>query len=456
MDDGFSETKESAGQVCETQARENKKELLLWYETKAKGQRKVRQRRQHRFPFGFSQRCWVFFFLALGMMAMLIYSGLSWKYGSYALCVDGEAVCVISDHNKGRAVIDEYLEDVRSDHGGTVDFKEKVRLEQGFYRDLPVASTDSQFLSYVKNATHLQMPAVTVVADGEPLVTLKDRETAEAFLSEVKDTYKEPAVPAAAKVASVEIKQDLDIQEEVAPVEEVVEERAAVAMVCSTKADTPGLEVETVYEYNETVPIKPEVKVVPDNNAVIGRRVVAEEGKEGAESRRVRAVAVNGEVVETTIVQRQVVTEPGTTIIREGTRSALSLASRGDSSGSTIPILGQVSAKFGDSGPLWRSAHTGLDLAAPEGTPIYAVAAGKVTFAGWNKSYGNLVIVDIGNGVATYYGHQSKVVVDEGDAVARGDKLGECGSTGNTSGSHLHFEVRVNDEPVDPQTSGLI
>ena len=454
MHDGFSNQKEDAGQVCGVQTRNHKLDVKVWNETK--NDEKRRRQKTGRLPLRCFRKKSAGVLIALAvLMALLVYGGLSWQYGTYALCIDDEAICVIQDPEKGQDVIDEYLASKQRDNGSGVNFKEVVQLEQGFYLDLPAVSTDGEFLAFLEASTHLEVPAVTLVVAGEPWLTLKDRSEADDFLNEMKTAYGEPNQPTA-KVTSLEFKQEIEMREEIVPLEDVVDAETAMDQMSAADTTAPNLEVEVVYEYVETAAIAPEVEVIPDDEALAGRQEIAEVGKEGKESRRIRVVEVNGEMVESTIVEREVIEAPGTTIIYEGTRSALSLASRGDSSGSDIPILGQVSAVFGETGAYWHNAHTGLDLAAEVGTPIYVVAAGEVIFAGWNDAYGNLVIVDHGNGVVTYYGHQSKMVVKEGDFVARGDKLGECGSTGNSSGPHLHFEVRINDVPVDPQTSGLI
>jgi murein DD-endopeptidase MepM/ murein hydrolase activator NlpD len=94
--------------------------------------------------------------------------------------------------------------------------------------------------------------------------------------------------------------------------------------------------------------------------------------------------------------------------------------------------------------------HEGIDLGAPYGTPIAAAAAGVVIYAGWLGGYGNLTVIDHGGGLATAYGHQSSIVVGVGQSVARGEIIGYVGSTGHSTGPHLHFEVRVNGQPVDP------
>lgn len=95
-------------------------------------------------------------------------------------------------------------------------------------------------------------------------------------------------------------------------------------------------------------------------------------------------------------------------------------------------------------------AHNGIDLAAPMGTPIVASTDGVVQVAGWNGGYGNFVALDHGGGVQTRYGHMSRIDVVEGQAVRKGDVIGLIGSTGRSTGPHLHYEVRVNGQPVDP------
>jgi murein DD-endopeptidase MepM/ murein hydrolase activator NlpD len=111
------------------------------------------------------------------------------------------------------------------------------------------------------------------------------------------------------------------------------------------------------------------------------------------------------------------------------------------------PVLGPVTSPFGWR---WGRMHEGIDIAAAAGTPIRAAAAGTVIYAGWLGGYGNLVVIDHGGGVATAYGHQSGIAVGTGAPVAQGQVIGYVGSTGHSTGPHLHFEVRVNGVPQDP------
>lgn len=117
----------------------------------------------------------------------------------------------------------------------------------------------------------------------------------------------------------------------------------------------------------------------------------------------------------------------------------------------TLPVTGTISSRYGVSSKIRVSTHTGLDIAATTGTPIKVVADGTITLAAYRGSYGYLVKVDHGNGVETWYGHTSKMLVKEGQAVKAGDTIALVGSTGNSTGPHLHFEVRINGEHVNPQ-----
>ena len=113
------------------------------------------------------------------------------------------------------------------------------------------------------------------------------------------------------------------------------------------------------------------------------------------------------------------------------------------------PVSGTISSRYGRR---WGTMHKGLDIAAPYGTPVKAAAAGTVTQAGWNSGgYGYLVVISHGNGVETYYGHCSSIAVTKGTKVSAGQVVSYVGSTGDSTGNHLHFEIRVNGVTQNPE-----
>lgn len=115
------------------------------------------------------------------------------------------------------------------------------------------------------------------------------------------------------------------------------------------------------------------------------------------------------------------------------------------------PIEGRITSRYGVSSNIRKSTHTGLDISAVKGTDIKVVADGTVISAGYSGSYGYLVKVDHGNGVETWYAHTSKMYVKKGDTVKAGDVIAAVGSTGNSTGPHLHFEIRKNGKTLNPQ-----
>jgi murein DD-endopeptidase MepM/ murein hydrolase activator NlpD len=111
------------------------------------------------------------------------------------------------------------------------------------------------------------------------------------------------------------------------------------------------------------------------------------------------------------------------------------------------PVSGPVTSGFGSR---WGRMHEGIDIAVGQGTPVHAAGAGTVIYAGWMEGYGNLVVIDHGNGLSTAYGHNSALASSVGQAVSAGQVVAYSGSTGHSTGPHVHLEVRVNGSPVDP------
>lgn len=118
------------------------------------------------------------------------------------------------------------------------------------------------------------------------------------------------------------------------------------------------------------------------------------------------------------------------------------------------PVDGTLEGGFGGrrnpfGGPGYEF-HSGQDIEAPMGAPVVAGARGQVSFVGWQNGYGQLVVIDHGGGLSTRYGHLSHIDVENGQQVSRGELIGKVGSTGRSTGPHLHYEVRINDQAVNP------
>ena len=153
--------------------------------------------------------------------------------------------------------------------------------------------------------------------------------------------------------------------------------------------------------------------------------------------------------IETIQVAQAQVEEKVTALIEEEEKSKL--PSINGITLAVVPVSGRVTSRYGVVSRIRSGAHTGTDIACTTGTDIKVVADGTVTFAQRNGSYGNLIKVDHGNGVETWYAHCSKLYATVGQQVKAGDVIAAVGSTGNSTGPHLHLEIRVDGVAINPQ-----
>jgi murein DD-endopeptidase MepM/ murein hydrolase activator NlpD len=176
----------------------------------------------------------------------------------------------------------------------------------------------------------------------------------------------------------------------------------------------------------------------------------------GARSSKSHDLVVTRKQVQSEIQESQALAAASAQLaarLRAGQTQAAGVATGSTSSaaptgtGFAWPVSGPITSPFGMR---WGTLHPGIDIGVPTGTPIHAAGPGTVVWCGWMSGYGNLVMIDHHNGLATLYGHQSRIAASCGEDVTTGQLIGYVGCTGFCTGPHLHFEVRLNGDPVDP------
>lgn len=251
----------------------------------------------------------------------------------------------------------------------------------------------------------------------------------------------------------------------------------------------PILSITTVEKatFKELIPGKIQYK--PSEQFYEGFTKVIVEGNDGVKELTVEVTKVNGEEVSRQTLSEKVLSEAKVTVIAYGVKekeeekpvvstpsnnntsssnsskpsnkpsSTNKPSSSNNSSGSNnnyssgkyahpLKGAGRISSTYG---PRWGTFHYGIDYAAPAGTPIYAARAGKVIYSAYNNGgYGKLIIIEHSDGTQSYYAHCSSLYVPVGTKVNQGDRIAGVGTTGDSTGNHLHFEIRVNGRPVNP------
>lgn len=210
----------------------------------------------------------------------------------------------------------------------------------------------------------------------------------------------------------------------------------------------PLLSVCTVNQYTQQRSVKSPLREVKDETMFEGESRLIQAGQAGLEEVEAKDTLLNGQVQYQEILARKTIQAPTETVMAVGTKARPLYYSTGSL---RWPCNGTITSPFGYRTFLGGDFHQALDIASGYGTQISAADSGIVTFAGYKGSYGNLVIVDHGNGWQTYYAHNSALSVSAGDGVVKGQAIAAMGATGRATGSHCHFELRINGEPVNPQ-----
>ena len=306
-------------------------------------------------------------------------------------------------------------------------------------------------------------PPWYITVDGEKIALVDSQETAQEVLENVVSGYDDSEN----EVLDIEVREETSAEEmqirngDDPP--DILTADEAEKVLLSGDSGESYLTVVTTEEQTRQEPVEFIQEYKHQFDMYVGQQKVEQEGHEGRREVTSRIVKENGKQIEEEVLEEELLEEPQDRIILTGTKIY-----DGYGGGSSDYRDDNVSydpdavyAKLGmpisqvyvssDFGWRWGRMHSGTDFALAQGSDIYAADGGTVYFAGNCGGYGNLVKIDHGNGMQTYYAHCSSILVSQGQKVRRGERIALVGSTGNSTGPHLHFEVIINGSCVDPR-----
>lgn len=217
--------------------------------------------------------------------------------------------------------------------------------------------------------------------------------------------------------------------------------------IVTIKKEVSPIQVELVEKGTMSEIIKFKTIEKESKDYYKGDKYVEQEGVDGKQVITGTVTKVNGKIVHQKIKHKEVIVEAVDKIILVGITERPKTAPTGTFMCPTRNYT--ITSPFG---PRWGRFHSGVDMAGPMGTPIFAADGGTVVRAGYFGGYGNCIDIDHGNGVVTRYGHNSALYVSAGEKVYKGQEIAAMGSTGNSTGPHLHFEIIINGSPIDPMS----
>lgn len=333
----------------------------------------------------------------------------------YVLTVDGQTVGAAVD----RATLDTMLEELAA------PYVNENTVSVGYTKNLHI--TKEYFPTDTQQDTAAMLTTLTANTNGQTTYEVRQG-----------DTFMALAFDNGMSMAEMEaLNPGVDV------------DRLYIGQILNIREEIPFLGVETVDAVTYTEEIACPVREVEDSSMYQGESTVLDAGVPGEALVTADVTYVNGVERERNVTSTTTLREATERVVAVGTKERPSWYPTGNY---IWPVYGSITSRFGYRYIFGSySYHSGLDIAVPYGTSVKASDGGTVSFAGWQGSYGYLVVIDHNNGEQTYYAHNSSLLVSAGDKVYQGEVIALAGSTGRSTGSHCHFEMRVNGTRVNPE-----
>ena len=312
----------------------------------------------------------------------------------------------------------------------------------GFNLDV---DSDEDILNTITYMKDLQVEAYVICLDDEETCLLESEAAAKTILNEIQTEY--TTTENGAQINEVTYDQKVEIKPVFCLLGDIWNRSDAKSYLQGgdTKDGEPRITIRSTETATYTASVPYDVQYIDNASMYEGETSIKSEGQEGTDLIVATVERVNGEEVNRTVVSTTRISEPVAEVQYRGTKPIPATQGTG---AFQYPLYHYTISSY--FGMRWGTLHTGVDLAAPYGTKIYASDGGTVTFAGWKGSYGYLIIISHGGLYETYYAHCSKILVSAGENVYQGQNIGLVGSTGYSTGPHCHFEVRYNGTPYNP------
>lgn len=374
-------------------------------------------------------------FAVVGVAAILLSLSYTGARLAYKVRYSGKIIATVSHKDHFDKAIELIAEKVSGEN--VEQAIEKPRFDATLVTDDGISSEEQLADAIIENTEEI-VSAAGLVIDGTKVGCARQEEL-EAYLEQYLNSFAPEGCQSSGRFAqSVTIESGYYMASEVSDVSSLADKISELNVIT------------TAYQVSEViVPYKSTTKKT--NEKVVGYKNVTVTGVSGVNRVTQQVVLVNGVEQSRDDISTEVVSAPVNEVVLVGTASSAASAElkvAGHSAGFIFPLPSgtwQVSAYYGDG-----RNHKGIDIRAPKGTSIYAVKEGAVIYSGWRGDYGYCVEIDHGNGTTSLYAHASSLCCSVGDSVSAGQVIALVGTTGQSTGNHLHFEVKRNGKKVNP------
>lgn len=373
--------------------------------------------------------------LALVMSVFVFNSQLA-----YAVYVNGEAVGVVKDRTAADAVVENAEKELSDILGYDYSLEGAVLVAA----DLSTATAEPEELQHaiVSNVDEVcEMYAVKV--DGVTVGAMDSEAELRAILDGLLEGYSD------GEIVSAGFMQDVTVESAIVS-RDITSDADVITMLLDPENSGSDycLTVETIVSNTRYDAVPYETEYTEDDTMYSDTEAIVTPGQDGTMAITSHSLFVNGELRTVMLADSTVTQEPVTEVVARGTVERPPTASYNEY---IWPTDGIITSDFGyRSVAVGSSNHQGIDIAGSHGQSIVAADGGEVIYADWQNGYGNVIKLQHDNGDVTFYAHCTELVAGVGERVARGQEIALMGSTGVSSGTHCHFEIRIDGTPVDP------
>jgi murein DD-endopeptidase MepM/ murein hydrolase activator NlpD len=361
----------------------------------------------------------------------------------YKVSIGGNTITFVKSRREFTRIYNELQREVKFKYSNVI-IKEDFTLDNVQVADYDMFLSGDSLKAVMLKKFNILVDVFLMKSDDRKVAYVGSEKVGKEILNSVKVYYSKKAVMD--NVRNIDIENKISYEPSVLKLGDLHENHEIISDLIkyNDKAKRPLITVKVVGSTTKEHKIYSSTIMKSSSKLKVGVNKVQKEGIDGVKEVTTETIVLNNNTVSQKLLKEEIITKVQNKEILVGNYKPIILTNANIIS----PSRGSISSNFGMR---WGKMHQGVDIAANLGTTINAVLDGTVTFAGWQDGYGKVIQLSHSGEIQTTYAHCSFINVKKGETIKQGEKIGEVGSTGNSTGPHLHFEVRKNGEPQNPE-----